>query len=329
MSRRVAAGFTAWLLIGQAHAAPAQEPFEIRLVVGTDVVCRAQPDRDSPVVSGFTVGDALVVRARTEDGRNESVWYEVSGLRSPCWVFGPLTVALDGFRNPDRALIAIAEHALALDPSAPFEHLVAVDNVLLERKYRHNRYFGAPETVSPLLELRHLQIVERAARAVGGRRDVRRAPLRMAWLLAHSDVVFYFEPAGLYVVRGASFWELYERFRPSSVAEEIAWTAAETPIFTDECYTACRLSMLAESYGRYWTEFPRGRYTAEAVAKGVRAVEGAARYCPDVAAGSIQEPPGRIRDLTRRLRESLSNVDLTAKASLLTELVEIEETCLG
>src|SRR5712691_9565552 len=295
----------------------------MRLVIGTGVVCRAQPGRDSPVVAAHGLGEPLTVRGITRD-RSGAAWYEVI-VRRTCWVSGPLTVAFAGYDSPDTALVAIAEHALALGANASFEHLVAVDNLLLERTFRRPRYFRAPPAVPPLLELRHLQIVDRAARTIDGRRAAERDPLRNAWLLAHTEVT-HFEPGDLYYVRGSQFWALYERHRTSPLAEEIAWTAAERPVFTDECMTECHLSVLAQSYMPYWSQFPRGRHVLEAVANGVRVVARAARYCPLVAAEYLQERPDQVRTLIGSLRESLLNVTVAGKDDLLRHLSEIEAT---
>ena len=315
-----------WLLSSGAQAVSSQA-MEMRLVIGTGVGCRAQPDRDSPVVAPHAVGEPLTVRGVTRD-RSGAAWYEVVGGRT-CWVSGPLTVAFAGYDSPDTALVAVAEHALALGANASFEHLVAVDNLLLERRLRRTRYFRAPATVPPFLDLRHLQIVDRAARMIEGRRAAEKDPLMNAWVLAHADVVTHFEPGDLYHVRGSQFWALYARHRTSPAAEEIAWTAAESPVFTDECYTECHLSVLAQSYMPYWREFPRGGHVLEAVAIGVRRVARAAQFCPLVAAQYIQERPDEIRTLIGSLRESLQNVTIAGNDELLDHLSEIEATCLG
>ena len=88
----------------------------------------------------------------------------------------------------------------------------------------------------------------------------------MEYALGHSDVR-YFPPGGLYHVPGERFWQLHEQHAESMDAELIAWTwtAAEAPVFTDECYAACNLRMLARSYMRYWEAFPRGNYVVEAL----------------------------------------------------------------
>lgn len=130
-----------WLLSSNAQVVPSQA-METRLVIGTGVVCRVQPDLDSQVVAAHRLGEPLTVRGMTRD-RSGAAWYEVVGLRT-CWVSGVLTVAFADYDSPDTALTAIAEHALALGANASFEHLVAVDNLLIERRLRRNPYFRAP-----------------------------------------------------------------------------------------------------------------------------------------------------------------------------------------
>ena len=104
---------------------------------------------------------------------------------------------------------------------------------------------------------------------------------------------------------------------------------SESPVFTDECYTECHLSVLAQSYMPYWSQFPRGSHVLEAVAKGLPRVARAAQFCPLVAAEYLQAPPGQIRTLIGNLRESLQEVTVAGKDDLLGHLSEIEATCLG
>ena len=65
----------AWLLLSNAQVALSQT-FETRLVMGTGVVCRAQPDRESPVVEAHELGELLTVRDTRQD-RSGAEWYEV------------------------------------------------------------------------------------------------------------------------------------------------------------------------------------------------------------------------------------------------------------
>jgi hypothetical protein len=318
----------ALLLLSLAVQQAPSRPVEMRFVIGTDVACRARPDRGAPAVATHTVGEVINVRGAARDATGAE-WREVTGLLSPCWVYGPLTVAFDGYRSPDDALIGVADHALALGDAAPFEHLVAVGNLIHERARQRGRYFGAPAVLPPLLELRRLQIIDRAAVRVGGTQATSRDPLKMAWVLAHEDSVAYFEPGDLYYVDGHRFWALHDQRRASPVAEEIAWAAASARVVADECYTDCSLGKLALTYMRYWAAYPGGTHTGDAVGHGIERAAYAARYCPMVAAGELDEDRAAIRAAVGEMRESLRAVAVPAKADLLRHLADIEATCLG
>ena len=299
----------------------------MRIALGSDVVCRGRAERGAPVVTPLRLGDPFSTKRVVTDAAN-AVWYEVADLRVPCFVFGALTAPFDGYDKPDAALAAIANHALAPETKATFHHLVAVDNLLLERKRRNGRFFQSPAEMPPLLHVRHLQVIDRAARTTG-RRQAAQDPLVMAWVLAHADLVRYFEPGGRYIVLGSHYWEIYEKYQTSAAAEEIAWVAAEVPVPADECYTECHLGALAQTYMRYWRRFPEGPHALEAVTHGVRRAQYAARYCPLIAGNHVHGDPKQIRTLVSDVRESLQQVRLAEKTELSSYLSEIEATCTG
>ena len=307
----------------------AQTQHAVRMAIGTEVVCRGEPDRSSPAVKSLDLGEPFAVQDSRMDSSGEAVWYAIeAGVNGSCWVSGPLTVPFDSYLDTDAALLAIAEHALQLGGDAGFEHLAAVDNLLVERTRRLARFFGAPEDLPPILQLRHLEVVSRAARTLDYAPAIRGDPLRMAWVLGHS-AVRYFSPGGTYHVPGERFWQLYEQHSASTDAELIAWTAAEAPVFTDECYTACTLSALARSYMRYWEAFPRGIHVVEAVTIGAARTDQAAQFCVLVSTGYLHDDRDRIGTLVNEFRISLQGVSAPEKDELLEHLSEIARTCVA
>ncbi len=327
-SRKVSVSLSLVLACGGHGLLLAQTPPEGRMVIGTDVVCREEPDRSSPVVMGLGLGDDFAVQDSRADSDREALWYAIDlGFGRSCWVFGPLTIVFESYRNPDSALLAVAEHALQLGGDAGFERLVAVDNLLIERKLRSVRYFRAPAEAPAILQLRHMEVVDRAARTVGNSQTARRDPMRMAWVLAHS-AVRYFEPGGLYQVPGERYWELYERHAASADAELIAWTAAEAQVFADECYASCNLGARARPYMRYWQAFPRGNYLVEALAMTSEYAERAAGFCVLVSTGHLAFDRDPIATLLDEFRVSLQDVSVPEKDELLDQLAEIEQTCV-
>ena len=125
---------------------------ECRIVLGTDVACRAEPHRDATVVWGHQLGDQFQNVSRvTVDGEEWYLW-----PRASCWTYGPLTADAD-VSDPAAGLLAVAEYALALEDAADFEHLVAVDNLLINPQL-NGRFRGG---VPPMLALRQLQVPRR------------------------------------------------------------------------------------------------------------------------------------------------------------------------
>ena len=186
---------------------------EYRIVIGTNVACRAEPRRDAPVVWGHQLGAQLQYVSRvTVDGEE---WY--GWPRASCWTYGPLTAEAD-VSDPAAGLLAVAEHALALEDAADFEHLVAVDNLLINPRIS-GLFLGA---VPPMLALRHLQVVERAASRVRMLRFRNRIadPLQQAWVRGQSVLR---GPAfiGRFWVPASAYWDLYERYADAPGAEPL------------------------------------------------------------------------------------------------------------
>ena len=296
---------------------------ESRIVIGTDVACRAEPHRDAPVVRGHQLGDQLRNVSRvTVDGEE---WYgRNQGARGSCWTYGPLTAALD-VDNPAAGLLALAEHALALDDAAHFEHLVAVDNLLLEPWIRRLSLDAVP----PMLALRHLQVVERAASRVRVRYGWAVEPLQLAWIRGQS-VLRGPEVIGRFWVPASAYWDLYERYADAPGAEPLAWAAAQAYIISDECETNCYLSQVAASTMRYWVTFPEGSHVVEAIERGAERIEYASRFCILVTSRRRLLSPGvpRIEELIVQIRSSLDAVTEPAKEALLTHLDELKDGCV-
>jgi hypothetical protein len=79
------------------------------------------------------------------------------------------------------------------------------------------------------------------------------------------DIV-YSEPAGQWFVRQDRFWDLQKKYAKLPIADDIAWSAAETPE-PGECegYVNCYVSRLRSSYGEYLRLYPNGKHGNEAV----------------------------------------------------------------
>jgi hypothetical protein len=85
----------------------------------------------------------------------------------------------------------------------------------------------------------------------------------------------------------------------------------------------CILDAVERTYGRYWTNFPRGRHVEEAMTEATKRTTHAAN---GTCAGG---EPQRARTLAARVRASVANVNVPQKAVLLRHLTEIERACSG
>lgn len=289
------------------------------------MACRAEPRTGAPVLRGRQPGYVFPV-ADSDTDEGGATWYADNIPGGVCWVFGPLTIEE---ASPDEVLLAVADHALSLGEETTFEHLVAVDNLIIERKRRMGRFFrGAPESVPPLVELRHLEVVARAARRSGLFMSQPRDPLRLAWVLAHDDVVQYYEIGGGYGVGSEHFWDLYQRFSDTAQADAIAWTAAGALVPADECFTSCMLFILNRTFGRYWTTFPDGDHVAEALSVGAERVWLASTYCALLLEGDPRADRESIRETIGPVRASLTDIDPRLAAPMESGLDDIERFCL-
>lgn len=292
------------------------------MVIATDVVCRAEPNISAPVVRGYAVGDTINASGAVEtDG---VTWYPnwppAAGARPPCWIYGPLTTPLNR-SNPEPALITVADHVLGRTDDVPFEDYVAVENLLLQTR-------TAPlsdETalaLSGLLQLRRLQIVQRAiADPALSSPGAPRAPLSRAWIIAHRDLVSHFEPGAQWVIRPETYWALFEQYRSEPWAEEIAWAAAETRVYTDECYEGCVLGGLQRTYARYLAAFPQGTFVDEALTPAIER----ARYAAGL--GCVDGASEALRQLIAAMRASLDEVTAPGRQALIDQLDAIERGC--
>jgi hypothetical protein len=303
-------------------ALAATPQLELRMVIANEVVCRAEPSVSSPVVRGYAVGDVVHASGAVE---TEGVtWYpdrlRASGVRPACWIHGPLTTPIDR-SDPEPALLAVADHVLGRTDDVPFEDYVAVENLLLQTGTAPH-YDDRVLASSGLLQLRRLQIVQRAIAdpALSGP-GAPRAPLSRAWIFAHRDIVWNFEPAAQWVIRPETYWALFEQYRSEPWAEEIAWAAAKTRVLTDECYEGCVLDGLHRTYARYWTSFPRGTFVDEALTTAFEP----ARYAAGL--GCVDGASDRLRQLLTAIRASLDEVTAPGRRALVEQLDAIERAC--
>ena len=276
------------------------------MVIGTNVVCRAQPSRNAPKVVTLRLGE---IRGFSREARAEGgIWYFDEG-RPSCWVPGPLTAEFVAGK-PESALLAVADHILQRKDPVTFGEYVEAEHLLL------NEAFSSSLQSSGLLQFRRLQIVERVTRvpsALG--RIVDTDPLKKAWFIAHRDLLRYFEPDDAWYIRPQPYWSLFEKNKDAQWAEQIATTVALRVISSDECYSDCSLSKIVQGPLQYWTRYPNGKSIHEALQKAIS-------HATYVVETSIYNAPPQ--PTLNEIRRSLANVTAPEKRRLLDLLDEAD-----
>ncbi len=245
-----------------------------------------------------------------------------SGLRGDCWVAAPLTVEFSP-SDPEPALTRVADHVLGRD-DATFEDLVAAENLFAWEP------FARVTASSGRLQLRRFQLINQAAIKFSAQTTDQ---LTQAWIISHRDVLAQSAFSRSWYVQPEVFWRLLAAHEDAPEADEIAWSATQAHIPSDECFARCILDLLTRTYKRYWTRFPDGREVVGAITRAALRVDRAARYCivaPFVGRGPLADgSPGGVQELVGELRLSLEHVTVVEKDQLLVHLSEVEQVCGG
>jgi len=290
-------------------------PDSLRLVVATGTTCHTLPDPGSPIAERYHLGD-VVGASKSTRGLGSRLYYfdswRVKGISPTCWVPAYTTVPLSR-EHPESAFAAVAEHVLTGSDSKSFETLVEAENLLVEP----NHYSGmveSPLAKSGLLQFRRLQLIERAARLVDAH-TLEDAPVKRAWVLAHRDVLYFYEPDAMWFIANERYWALYDANRVAPWGEELAAYAAQRLPPSDECGSDCFLSMIAEGPQQYWTRLPDGR--------SIHKVLTLANKLADESIAAIEEEPP-TRAAIDGVRSSLTRVGAPEKLALLDRLARLD-----
>ncbi len=309
-----------WISVfGFNGGSASQAPLRLRIIIASGVVCRAQPYPLAERVFTYKLGDLVGVTKETSEGG--TLWYfdqwRVSGQSPSRWIYGPLTTEFKE-SDPEPALLAVTDHVLQRPNESRFEDYVAVENLLAEAR------FSSVVRSSGLLQFRKLNLLNQALSREDARgRMFDRDPLKKAWVLSHGDLVYYFDPDDQWHVRPAAYWSLYEQYQQAPWAEDLASTAAQLFVPSDECYANCLLDKIDKTLLQYWTRYPKGSAIGQALTKATALAKSAA----DLACLDKNADYSVPRSLLDKIRISLQEVVAPEKRQLLGYLDQIERKC--
>ncbi|HEV7889330.1 MAG TPA: SH3 domain-containing protein [Pyrinomonadaceae bacterium] len=233
-----------------------------RITTASNVRVRSSPDTTAEEVARLQLGTVVEELERSQEkalvGASEDFWYMVSapnGARG--WVFGALTAPFDASRREEIYTRLASERAGKTDATfADASELVR----FAERAAKEVSGRGARAE----LEFARLRALARSITFLAG--GEQQDEPRKQWAAEHDSEIVYSEPSGEWYVRADLFWDLQAKYKDLSVAERIAWEAAQTPL-PGECEgdVTCNLYYLSETGGRYIKLYPRGAHSAEAL----------------------------------------------------------------
>ncbi len=142
------------------------------------------------------------------------------------------------------------------------------------------------------------------------------------------DIVFS-EPSAEWYVRTESFWDLHEKFIKTPSAEEIAWTAANTPV-PGECegYINCYLYNIRAQDGEYLNFYPNGKYAQKALTTISKYLD---PFVADIKEKAVYTPPSDISDRAEfnrfltEIRAIISKVPNIEKNKILKQINDLGE----
>ena len=155
-------------------------------------------------------------------------------------------------------------------------------------------------------------------------------PPHKAFIKKNAKDIVYSEPAGEWMVRSNRYWDLQKKYKDLSIADQIAWTAAENSL-PGECegYVPCTLSVVRMTYGEYLKLYPKGTYSRKALQQ----VVGSLTYIVDDLTSANRSYEGPTEKSEREefakaineLRAIVTRVSHPEKAKALTQIKQIED----
>jgi uncharacterized protein YgiM (DUF1202 family) len=154
-------------------------------------------------------------------------------------------------------------------------------------------------------------------------------PIYKNFIRANEKDIVYSEPSAEWYVRAESLWDLREKFAALPVAEEIAWTAVNTPI-PGECegYINCYLYNIRAADGEYLSLYPNGKYAQTSLTNIGNYLE---PFVADIKDKTVYTPPTDISDRAEfnrfltELRTIISKVPNIEKNRILNQINQLGE----
>ncbi len=233
---------------------------ESRIITGSGVRVRREPDTSAQEISRLSLGTIVGVSGRSEAqetiGDMQDYWYQIvleDGQQG--WVFGSLTRPFELAKRTE--IYRDLMNARLRHEGLNFSDLIDFFHFLT----RAAEEVTEPEAVAEL-KFTRLIILDRSL--LKGKEE--HASQLKAWITEQQGLIYYHESAGRWYVQSSIYWDLHANYHSLPLADDIAWEAAQNPL-PGECegYLPCDVSRLNQSVGKYLEFYPKGAHSAEAL----------------------------------------------------------------
>lgn len=256
--KKLLAFFALTLLISGAWAA---EPTHL-FVAGANVRIRSEGNTSGKVVATLPLGTWAEILEIGQEKANlvgtSDFWYKIRDENNnEGWIFGGLTLKCSG-QNKYSAALELVRHRLEQygRPINEAEQLYSFAKKLLAQS-KNPEEKGKAE----LAKLLSFQLILNTLSAMmQGSENTHPA------IQENKNDIYYHESAGQHYISPEVFWKLAEKYKPATIADDIAWEATkqQLPGETEGDPTAI-LAMLGLSEVKYLKTFPQGKYVNQAL----------------------------------------------------------------
>ena len=247
-----------WVLLEtmSVHAAPSSP---VRIITGSNVRVRQEPTTSAKEISKLALGTLVQELGRTSKqetiGNMQDYWYQIGfadGQQG--WIFGSFTMPYSEAKR-DTIYQEITRARLSRD------QLNFFDQIDLVRFLTHASAEVSTPEIAAELKLARLRVLRQSLEPLQTP-----PPEFEEWTQEQQANIYYGEIQGRWLVWSNLFWDLHAQYQTLPIADDIAWEAAQNPSGGEcEGYVPCHLSRINQSYGKYLTLYPAGKYTLNAL----------------------------------------------------------------
>lgn len=284
------------------------------IVSVTSARLRSEPSTASETVQYLKIGAVYTVLDQNAQ------WYKVQGADKAGWVSNTVSQSFAGAKRGEtyQAIAAKYFKQQSMDfatASQLYDFLTVA-----EKQITNNKQLGD-------LSFKRLLALQAALKKVPiDKQD--KDPYK-AFLKGKEKEIIYSDPSAEYYVISELFWNLHEKYKGTTIGEDIAWAAAQNTL-PGECegYINCYLHTLRVTYGEYLNFYPAGKFSRKSLTDLGGFLE---PMVADSREKSVYTGPADISDradfnkLLTELRTIISKVPYSEKAKPLGQIKQLGE----